>query len=77
MPYVDGRKVAAAVKSSSQATPVILLTGWGRRLIAENDVPPYVDRILSKPPRLIELRAALAELADGHSQRAGLTKEAS
>jgi CheY-like chemotaxis protein len=79
MPYVDGRKVAAAVKSSSPATPVILLTGWGRRLIAENDVPSHVDRILSKPPRLVELRAALAELADGQSQPAihGRTKEAS
>jgi CheY-like chemotaxis protein len=62
MPYVDGRKVAAAVKASSPATPVILLTGWGRRLIAENDVPAYVDRVLSKPPRLIELRTVLAEL---------------
>ena len=65
MPYVDGRKVAAAVKASSPATPVILLTGWGRRLIAENDVPAYVDRVLSKPPRLIELRTALAELTGG------------
>ena len=62
MPYVDGRKVAAAVKAVSPATPVIMLTGWGRRLIAENDVPPCVDRVLSKPPRLTELRAALAEL---------------
>jgi signal transduction histidine kinase/DNA-binding NarL/FixJ family response regulator len=65
MPYVDGRKVAAAIKASSPATPVILLTGWGRRLIAENDVPACVDRVLSKPPRLIELRTALAELTAG------------
>ena len=68
MPYVDGRKVAAAVKASSPATPVILLTGWGRRLIAENDVPANVDRVLSKPPRLIELRTALAELTGGEAQ---------
>jgi CheY-like chemotaxis protein len=68
MPYVDGRKVAAAVKASSPATPVILLTGWGRRLIAENDVPACVDRVLSKPPRLIELRTALAELTGGEAQ---------
>ncbi|MFL6604657.1 MAG: ATP-binding protein [Steroidobacteraceae bacterium] len=65
MPYVDGRKVAAAVKASAPTTPVILLTGWGRRLIAENDVPACVDRVLSKPPRLIELRTALAELTGG------------
>jgi signal transduction histidine kinase/ActR/RegA family two-component response regulator len=69
MPYVDGRKVAAAVKSRSSDTPVILLTGWGRRLIAENEIPPYVDRVLSKPPKLNELRTTLAELCGGRSER--------
>ena len=63
MPHVDGRKVAASIKMLSATTPVILLTGWGQRLAAENDIPPHVDRLLSKPPRLHELRAALAELA--------------
>jgi len=62
MPYVDGRKVAAAVKAASSSTPVILLTGWGKRLLAENDIPPHVDRVLSKPPRMPEVRATLAEL---------------
>jgi hypothetical protein len=38
------------------------LTGWGRRLLAEKDLPANVDRVLSKPPKLAELRAALAEL---------------
>jgi len=65
MPYVDGRKVATAVKTESPQTPVVLLTGWGRRLIAENDTPPHVDRILSKPPKLAALRTALAELTAG------------
>ena len=62
MPYVDGRKVAAAVKAIAPAKPVILLTGWGQRLVAEGDIPPHVDRVLNKPPKLRELRAALAEL---------------
>jgi signal transduction histidine kinase/ActR/RegA family two-component response regulator len=62
MPYVDGRKVGAAVKGMSANTPVILLTGWGQRLIAANDTPANIDRVLSKPPRLMELRAALVEL---------------
>jgi CheY-like chemotaxis protein len=62
MPYVDGRKVAASVKSISASTPVVMLTGWGQRLIAENDIPPHVNRLLNKPPKLQELRAALAEL---------------
>jgi CheY-like chemotaxis protein len=60
MPYVDGRKVASAIKDASPATPVILLTGWGQRLVAEGDVPSHVDRVLSKPPKLRELRESLS-----------------
>ena len=60
MPYVDGRRVASAVKADSPSTPVILLTGWGRSLVAKGDVPPHVDRVISKPPDLGELREALA-----------------
>jgi CheY-like chemotaxis protein len=60
MPHVDGRRVASTVKAESPNTPVILLTGWGRRLIADGDIPPYVDQVLSKPPDLIDLRRAVA-----------------
>jgi CheY-like chemotaxis protein len=60
MPHVDGRKLAAAVKAASPSTPVILLTGWGHRLVAEGDIPDHVDLLLSKPPKLAELRDALA-----------------
>jgi CheY-like chemotaxis protein len=63
MPHVDGRTVAASVKSMSPNTPVVLLTGWGHRLLAERDVPDNVDRVLSKPPKLAELRSALLELS--------------
>jgi signal transduction histidine kinase/ActR/RegA family two-component response regulator len=62
MPYVDGRAVAAAIKAMSPLTPVLLLTGWGQRLSTEQTVPEYVDRLLSKPPKLAELSATLAEL---------------
>jgi signal transduction histidine kinase/ActR/RegA family two-component response regulator/uncharacterized membrane protein affecting hemolysin expression len=62
MPYVDGRSVAAAVKALSPHTPVLLLTGWGQRLSTEQTVPEHVDRLLSKPPKLAELSAALAQL---------------
>ncbi|TCS14889.1 PAS domain-containing protein [Caulobacter sp. BK020] len=60
MPYIDGRRVAAAIKELSAKTPVILLTGWGQGLLADDDVPPHIDLVLSKPPKLRELRAALA-----------------
>jgi len=62
MPYVDGRQVAAAVKAASRETPVILLTGWGQLLVADNDIPLHVDRVLAKPPKLREVREALAQL---------------
>ena len=62
MPHLDGRMVAKSVKSIAPATPVILLTGWGQRLVGDT-VPPEVDRILDKPPVLKLLRQAIAELA--------------
>ena len=64
MPYVDGRKVAAAIAAASPDTPVILLTGWGKRLLSEDDIPPHVDRVLSKPPKIVDLRSALSDLVD-------------
>jgi CheY-like chemotaxis protein/anti-sigma regulatory factor (Ser/Thr protein kinase) len=68
MPYVDGRRVAAAVKEASPLTPVVLLTGWGQRLVAEGDIPAHVDRVLNKPPRLMELRSAVMDLTRGDAQ---------
>jgi signal transduction histidine kinase/CheY-like chemotaxis protein len=62
MPDIDGRRVAEGVKQLSPQTPVIMLTGWGARMLAEKEVPPHVDRLLSKPPRLTELRVAIREL---------------
>ncbi len=62
MPYVDGRKVAAAIEAVAPDTPLILLTGWGKRLLSEDDIPPHVDRVLSKPPKIHDIRAALAAL---------------
>lgn len=62
MPHVDGRKVAASIGKVSPDTPIILLTGWGQRLLDENDLPTGVHRVLAKPPRLSELRSALSGL---------------
>jgi DNA-binding response OmpR family regulator/anti-sigma regulatory factor (Ser/Thr protein kinase) len=60
MPRLDGRNVASAVKTASPATRVIMLTGWGQKILAEGDWPDSVDQILSKPPKIRELREALA-----------------
>ncbi|HTE14812.1 MAG TPA: ATP-binding protein [Burkholderiales bacterium] len=60
MPHIDGRKVAESIRTASPSTPIIMLTGWGQRLIANGDTPPHVDRVLNKPPKLRDLREALA-----------------
>jgi signal transduction histidine kinase/ActR/RegA family two-component response regulator len=62
MPNVDGRRVAAGIKQMSPATPVVLLTGWGARMIDEDETPAHVDRVLAKPPRLHDLRGAILDL---------------
>ncbi|HEY9067385.1 MAG TPA: MHYT domain-containing protein [Burkholderiaceae bacterium] len=62
MPYVDGRHVASAVKASAETVPVILLTGWGQRLLTDGEIPAHVDQVLSKPPKPRDVRAALAQL---------------
>jgi DNA-binding response OmpR family regulator len=65
---LDGRHVARAVKAESK-TPVILLTGWGQRLLGDEGLPPHVDCVLNKPPKLAELRTALQALTSGPPQR--------
>jgi PAS domain S-box-containing protein len=62
MPYVDGRKVATRIRQLAAHVPIIMLTGWGHRLIATDDKPEHVDRVLSKPPKMADLRSTLAEL---------------
>ena len=66
MPYVDGRKVAETGKRIAPTVPVILLTGWGQRMIPETgDEPVNVEQVLSKPPKIRELRSALAKCVEG------------
>jgi signal transduction histidine kinase/ActR/RegA family two-component response regulator len=61
MPHVDGRAVVAAIRAAAPRTAIIMLTGWGQRLIEEGDIPEGVRAVLSKPPRLDDLRRRLAE----------------
>ena len=61
MPEMDGRQVARAIKKRSQGTPVILLTGWGEHGGNDRNLSSDFDRILSKPPRIRDLRAALMD----------------
>jgi uncharacterized iron-regulated protein len=63
----DNADDATVVLAAFKADPHIAAAAFydsrgGQRLMAANDIPPYVDRLLSKPPRLHELRSALSEL---------------
>ena len=70
MPRVDGSQVAAALKKMSQGTPVVLLTGWGQRLVSDGQVPPHVDRVINKPPTLRDLREVIVALCPNGTERA-------
>ena len=60
MPGRDGMWLLESFRQRYPDTSVIMLTGWGQRLVAEGDIPLHVDRVLSKPPKLRELRETLA-----------------
>jgi signal transduction histidine kinase/ActR/RegA family two-component response regulator len=61
MPHVDGRAVASAIRAAAPQTVIIMLTGWGQRLVATGDIPADVSAVLSKPPKMTELRQCMAE----------------
>jgi CheY-like chemotaxis protein/anti-sigma regulatory factor (Ser/Thr protein kinase) len=67
MPGMDGREVARRLKAAAPGTPVILLTGWGPTAGEASPGIAEVDRVMSKPPRRHDLRAALGELLGGRA----------
>jgi PAS domain S-box-containing protein len=62
MPYVDGNQVALAAKELFPGTPVVLLTGWGRRMATGETAPAHVDFVLPKPLELDALHDIFARL---------------
>jgi signal transduction histidine kinase/CheY-like chemotaxis protein len=64
MPHIDGRRVAVAVKDCCPETLVLMLTGWGQRMAATEPLPVSVDKVLSKPPNMWQLREALSASRD-------------
>jgi hypothetical protein len=44
-----------------------MLTGWGQRLVADGDIPANVDIVLSKPPKLRDVREALVQACGSSS----------
>ena len=59
---LNGEHLAAAVKQRAAATPVILLTGFGDKLLAEGGKPDNIDAVLCKPLAPAELWRAMARV---------------
>ncbi len=62
MPRMDGRELARAIKQESPDTPVIMITGWGDIMKAEQTQPENIDAVLSKPPDPKELFETIRKL---------------
>lgn len=59
MPGVSGWDVARAVRSASQETPVLLVTGFGVDVAPEELSSRGVDAVLGKPLRIQDIAGAL------------------
>lgn len=64
MPGMDGGEVARRVKQVHPGTWVVLLSGGGPLVDARDDWRASIDHVLGKPPRLAQLRVALAGARD-------------
>ncbi|MDB6057063.1 MAG: hybrid sensor histidine kinase/response regulator [Verrucomicrobiales bacterium] len=69
MPRVDGRQVARNIRDQSPLVPIILLTGWGNMMKADGEIPTQVDAVISKPPRVNELRDTLKRVMDKQAKQ--------
>jgi FixJ family two-component response regulator len=62
MPSVNGMQLAERIKQCMPKVPVIMLTGFGDIMVASNEMPEFVDCLISKPVTLSKLREALANM---------------
>jgi CheY-like chemotaxis protein/anti-sigma regulatory factor (Ser/Thr protein kinase) len=69
MPRVSGWQVAQAVKEIAPAVPVILVTGFGVELSAEERRAQGVDLVLVKPLRISEVMDVVARAGRWRLQR--------
>jgi CheY-like chemotaxis protein len=65
MPDMSGWQVAKGIKDISPAVPVVLLTGWGAKVDAEEMADSQVDMILSKPVKMDELSGIVSAALSG------------
>ena len=70
MPEVNGWEVAESVKEKSPDTAVVLVTGWGVQIDAEEAKTRGVDFILPKPYTLEEVKRLLEAISERRSKAA-------
>ena len=63
MPGMSGLALAEGIKTGFPGIPVILLTGWGPQNAGSPDERQWVDAVLGKPLRLLDLRRSLLDHA--------------
>src|SRR5262249_56221994 len=71
MPRVSGWQVAQVVKELAPAVPVVLVTGFGVELTAEERQTHGVDMVLVKPLKIADVLAAVTRAARKRAERTG------
>ena len=66
---------AKVIRKESPTTALVMLTGWGTFMKEEGEAPTQVDGVLSKPPRLKELREILCRLTKTRNHCRGLHRK--
>jgi CheY-like chemotaxis protein len=59
MPEMNGDQLAAAIKARAPQMPVLMLTGFGDGDRCPEHLSEFVDRILTKPASIADLREAI------------------
>lgn len=65
MPVMKGDELAAAVKALNPGQPVIMITAYAEMLQSSGNALNGVDRLISKPFLLEDLREAIAHVLSG------------
>ncbi len=69
MPGVSGWQVAQAVKSTTPAVPVFVVTGFGVELSREERGAHDVDAVYAKPLKIEDVMDAVARVARRRASR--------
>jgi CheY-like chemotaxis protein len=64
MPGMSGWQVAQAVKAVRPQVPVVLVTGWGVEVQADELQTHGVDRVITKPFRFEDVQGVLASFRE-------------